>query len=130
MAAPNTPNFEKVHALAIGVVEGTLPSAQLAELQELLANDAEAGRLYLEHMQESACLTWVCANESDLLVERKVSLFDGGRVDTANEAGSGANWLACDGLNCCFWHAIRAAQTGSRSTVRPPWLRSTQLKNE
>jgi ferric-dicitrate binding protein FerR (iron transport regulator) len=96
MTAPNTPKFEKIHALAVGVVEGTLPSAQLAELQELLVDDAEARRLYLEHMQESACLTWVCANESDLPAERRVSLVEGGRASTrrTKRAAAGIGLLA------------------------------------
>ena len=55
--------FARIHALAVGVLEDTLSSAEREELDSLLLDNPAARRAYLEHVQESACLRWLCVEE-------------------------------------------------------------------
>jgi hypothetical protein len=64
------PLFSRIHALAVGVLEGTLSSAERQELESLLLENPDARRNYLEHVQESACLRWLCVEEFGDVIER------------------------------------------------------------
>ncbi|HEX6962197.1 MAG TPA: FecR family protein [Lacipirellula sp.] len=50
---------DRIHQLAIRQLEGTLSDDQRAELAALLTSDAEARRVYLAHMQDTASLRWM-----------------------------------------------------------------------
>jgi len=56
-------DFGKIHGFAVRLLEGTLSAAERQEFESLLMEDAAARRAYLEHMQESACLSWLCVEE-------------------------------------------------------------------
>jgi ferric-dicitrate binding protein FerR (iron transport regulator) len=62
------PQYSKVHALAIGLLEGTLSREEQRELQTLILENPAARRAYLEYLQESACLRWLCVEEFPDLV--------------------------------------------------------------
>jgi hypothetical protein len=55
----------RIHQLATGQLEGTLGEDERAALRELLAQDAEARRLYVEHMQDTVSLRWICSGHCD-----------------------------------------------------------------
>ena len=63
------PLFEKVHAYAVGLLEGTLAPEERHELETLILSNADARRVYLEYVQESACLRWLCVEEGPQIVE-------------------------------------------------------------
>jgi hypothetical protein len=63
------PLFEKIHAYAVGLLEGTLSSPERDELAALILSSPEARRVYLEYVQESACLRWLCVEEGPPVVE-------------------------------------------------------------
>ena len=62
--------FSRVHALAVGLLEGTLAPDEQSELDSLILNSPAARKAYLEHVQESACLRWLCVEEFPAVVER------------------------------------------------------------
>src|SRR4051812_43190768 len=57
------PLFSKIHALAVGLLEGTLAPAKRLELEKLLLESPAARQAYLQHVQETACLRWLCVEE-------------------------------------------------------------------
>ena len=57
------PLYSKVHALAVGLLEGTLSPEERLELESLLLENPAARQAYLEYVQESACLRWLCVEE-------------------------------------------------------------------
>lgn len=63
MEDSSDPLFSKIHNLAVGLLEGSLSPAERQELESLLMEDASARRIYLEHVQVSACLRWLCVEE-------------------------------------------------------------------
>jgi ferric-dicitrate binding protein FerR (iron transport regulator) len=63
MANFDDPMYGRIHGLAVGLLEGALSDAQRQELESLLLDNPDARRAYLEHMQESACLSWLCVEE-------------------------------------------------------------------
>src|SRR5262245_42563814 len=63
MANFHDPLYSRIHGLAVGMLEGTLSDDERRELESLLLEDPAARRTYLEHMQESACLSWLCVDE-------------------------------------------------------------------
>jgi ferric-dicitrate binding protein FerR (iron transport regulator) len=63
MTHSSDPIYNRVHGLAVGLLEGALTDAQRQELESLLLDNPGARRAYLEHMQESACLSWLCVEE-------------------------------------------------------------------
>ncbi len=69
METYSDPLFGRVHALAVGLLEDTLTAPERRELESLLLNNSAARRIYLEHVQESACLRWLCVDECPNTVE-------------------------------------------------------------
>src|SRR6185436_8570324 len=63
------PLFEKVHALAVELLEGTLSPGGRHELETLILSNPAARKAYLEYVQESACLRWLCVEEGSQIVE-------------------------------------------------------------
>ena len=57
------PLFSKIHGLAVGLLEGTLSPVEQQELETLLLENPAARQVYLEHVQESAFLRWLCVEE-------------------------------------------------------------------
>jgi len=78
MAAQDGSLYRRIHTLAVGALDDTLSAAERDELRSLLLENADARRAYLEHVQESACLRWLC-------VEELGETF--GRVTTSSTAG-------------------------------------------
>ena len=74
MDNPRDPLFGKIHGLAVGMLEGTLSSAEQQEFETLLLENPVARRAYLEHIQESACLRWLCVEEFEGASEQVVPL--------------------------------------------------------
>ena len=70
METSSDPLFGRIHALAVGVLEDTLSPAERQELELLLLENPAARRNYLEHVQESACLRWLCVEEFSDGIER------------------------------------------------------------
>lgn len=68
------PLFGKIHGLAVGMLEGTLSLAEQQEFETLLLENPAARRAYLEHIQESACLRWLCVEEFEGAAEPVVPL--------------------------------------------------------
>ena len=56
MESFSDPLYSKVHALAVGLFEGTLTRDEQHELETLILDNPAARRAYLEYVQESACL--------------------------------------------------------------------------
>ena len=56
-------DFSRIHALALRMLEDTLSPTERQELESLLLENSAARRGYLEHVQESACLRWLCMEE-------------------------------------------------------------------
>lgn len=69
MESSSDPLYSKVHALAIGLLEGTLTRDEQHQLQTLILENPAARRAYLEYVQESACLRWLCVEEFPSVVE-------------------------------------------------------------
>jgi FecR protein len=63
------PLYSKVHALSVGLLEGTLAPEERLELESLLMESQAARQVYLDYMQESACLRWLCVEDFPNLVE-------------------------------------------------------------
>src|SRR6476619_6883216 len=61
--------FGRVHVLTAGFLEGTLGPDERCEFESLLSNSAAARRVYLEYVQETACLRWLCVEEFPNVVE-------------------------------------------------------------
>src|SRR5262245_12172366 len=61
--------FARIHALAAGFLEGTLAPAQRSELETLLLTSTAARNIYLQYVQETACLRWLCTEEFPNVVE-------------------------------------------------------------
>lgn len=61
--------FVRIHALAAGFLEGTLGPAERSELESLLSTSAAARSVYLQYVQETACLRWLCVEEFPKVVE-------------------------------------------------------------
>ncbi len=72
--------FDKVHALAAGLVEGSLTPQARRELETLLLSSAAARKAYIEHVQETSCLRWLCVDEFPDLVELASSPEDQSRL--------------------------------------------------
>src|SRR5262245_65755061 len=58
-------NVNETHSLALRQLEGTLSPNEQQRLALMLLEDAAARRTYLENMQESACLRWLCDDGLD-----------------------------------------------------------------
>src|SRR5262245_12598817 len=69
MESFNDPLYSKVHALAVGLLEGTLAPEGRLELEKLILENQAARQAYLEYVQESACLRWLCVEEFPNVVE-------------------------------------------------------------
>lgn len=69
MESLNDPLYSKVHALAVGLLEGTLAPEERLEFERLLLENQAARQAYLEYVQESACLRWLCVDEFPNVVE-------------------------------------------------------------
>ena len=65
----NDPLYSKVHALAVGLLEGTLAPEERRELETLILENRAARQAYLDYVQESACLRWLCVEEFPNVVE-------------------------------------------------------------
>src|SRR4051812_49038322 len=76
MHTSSDPLFERVHALAVGLFEGTLTPEKRQELDTLILTDPAARKAYLEHVQESACLRWLCVEEFPQVVELAIPSHD------------------------------------------------------
>src|SRR4051812_13675099 len=63
------PLYSKVHALAVGLLEGTLAPEERHELETMLLENQAARQAYLDYVQESACLRWLCVKEFPNMVE-------------------------------------------------------------
>src|SRR5438105_1118459 len=63
------PLFERVHAYAVGLFDGTLTPDARHELETLILTNPAARKVYLEHVQESACLRWACVEEFPQVAE-------------------------------------------------------------
>lgn len=63
------PLYSKVHALAVGLLEGTLAPEERLELETLILENPAARRAYLDYVQETACLRWLCVEEFPNVVE-------------------------------------------------------------
>ena len=63
------PLFSKVHALGVGLLEGTLGESERAELESLILSNPAARKAYLDYVRESACLRWLCVEEFPNVVE-------------------------------------------------------------
>lgn len=74
--------FGRIHTLAVGVLEDNLSAAERQELEQLLLTNPAARQAYLAHVQESACLRWLCVEE---LAERF-----GRAVEPATSARAGS----------------------------------------
>ncbi len=61
MEKANDQLFSKMHTLVVRLLEGTLLPAERQELETLLVTNPAARRMYVEHIQEDACLRWLCA---------------------------------------------------------------------
>src|SRR4051812_19292439 len=63
------PLYAKVHGLAVGMLEGTLAPEEKLELETLILENQAARQAYMEYVQESACLRWLCVEEFPRVVE-------------------------------------------------------------
>src|SRR3954468_22031395 len=63
------PLYSKVHALAVGLLEGTLSVEERLEFENLLLENPAARQAYLDYMQESACMRWLCGEEFPSVIE-------------------------------------------------------------
>src|SRR3954464_937343 len=63
------PLYSKVHALAAGMLEGTLGSDEQFELETLILQNPAARQAYIDYVQESACLRWLCVEEFPKVIE-------------------------------------------------------------
>ena len=55
--------YRELHTLMVREFESTITPSEHAQLASLLTNDSTARRLYIEYMQETACLRWLCLEE-------------------------------------------------------------------
>ncbi len=69
MESFSDPLYSKVHTLAVGLLEGTLAPAERLELETLLLENQAARQAYLDYVQESACLRWLCVEEFPNVIE-------------------------------------------------------------
>jgi hypothetical protein len=90
MESFSDPLYSKVHALAVGLLEGTLAPAERLELETLLLENHAARRCYLEYVQENACLRWLCVEEFPSVIELANKTRDGAR--------SGRGWRRIVGV--------------------------------
>src|SRR5690242_13560291 len=84
------PLYSKVHALAVGLLEGTLAPEERLELESLLLENQAARQAYLAYVQETACLRWLCVEEFPNVVELASRSRDLDR--------SGRSWRRIGGL--------------------------------
>ncbi len=94
------PLYLKVHGLAVGLLEGTLAPEEKRELETLILENLAARQAYLDYMQESACLRWLCVEEFPNVVELAGKPQD--RSDTARSRRSIAGVLFGGGLACAL----------------------------
>src|SRR6476620_3668849 len=90
MESFSDPLYSKVHALAVGLLEGTLAPEERAELETLLLENQAARQAYLHYVQESACLRWLCVEEFPNVVELANRSRD--------RARSGRSWRRIAGI--------------------------------
>jgi len=64
MASSDKDLYGKIHTLIQGQFDGALSPAELLEMESLLLESAAARRAYVQYVQESACLRWLCVEES------------------------------------------------------------------
>jgi hypothetical protein len=74
MESSSEVDFGRIHSLAVGMLEGTLAPAERQNFEALLLENGAARRAYLEHMQESACLRWICVEQFADAAEIAVAL--------------------------------------------------------
>ncbi len=63
MQTNSDPLFSKINSLVVRLLEDTLSPAEQKELESLLISNPVARRLYIERIQEDACLRWLCAED-------------------------------------------------------------------
>jgi hypothetical protein len=86
----NDPLYSKVHALAVGLLEGTLAPEERLELETLILENRAARQAYLDYVQESACLRWLCVEEFPSVVELANR--------SSGQARSGSSWRRIVGV--------------------------------
>lgn len=90
MESLSDPLYSKVHAFAVGLFEGTLAPEERLELEKLLLENQAARQAYLDYVQESACLRWLCVEEFPNVVELANRSRD--------RARSGGSWRRIAGV--------------------------------
>jgi ferric-dicitrate binding protein FerR (iron transport regulator) len=90
MESLSDPLYSKVHAFAVGLFEGTLAPEERLELETLLLENQAARQAYLDYVQESACLRWLCVEEFPNVVELANRSRD--------RARSGGSWRRIAGV--------------------------------
>jgi hypothetical protein len=92
------PLYSKVHALAVGLLEGTLAPQERLELETLLLENQAARQAYLEYVQETACLRWLCVEEFPNVVE--LAGRSRGRAGSRRSLLRGAGAIFGGGIAC------------------------------
>jgi hypothetical protein len=92
------PLYSKVHALAVGLLEGTLGPQEQRELETLLIENQAARRAYIDYVQETACLRWLCVEEFPHVVQ--LASHRPGRSPAANPRRRIAAIVFGGGLAC------------------------------
>lgn len=73
MDTTKDPLFESIHRLAVGLLEESLTAAELEELKSLLIENGEARRMYVDYIQQSASLRWLCVEKFEEAVTPSVT---------------------------------------------------------
>jgi hypothetical protein len=113
----NDPLYSKVHTLAVGLLEGTLAPEQRLELETLILENRAARQAYLDYVQESACLRWLCVEEFPNVVELANRSRDQAQSRSSWRRIAGA--LFGGGLACALVAlAANAWLSGNEKTVK------------
>src|SRR5215217_7378271 len=133
MELPSDPLYSKVHALAVGVLEGTLVPEERLELEKLILENPAARRTYLEYVQESACLRWLCVEEFPNLVE--LSSKSRGRQGYGTSRRRIARFVFGGGLACAlvafasnWWHSGKEVSSEPRQPAGPAVAVADEVK--
>jgi hypothetical protein len=88
----------RIHQLTAGQLEGALTEEQRAALDELLASDAGARRLYVEYMQDTASLRWISSGHYERHVVEPASVAAGSWASLRARGARPWAWAAAAAL--------------------------------
>jgi hypothetical protein len=106
--------LNRVYSLALAQLEGTLAAEEQRELESLIVENSTARRWYLQFVEESACLRWLCVDDVSHDVQ-PASLVLGDLRRPRRRWSEVIRYLA--GVACMLLAAVGASQLLNRRSA-------------